>query len=40
MTPESTVFCENGRYRLSNGRVIRDVSPKGWLTLEAGVTQI
>ena len=34
MTPESTVFCENGRYRLSNGRVIHDVSPKGWLTLE------
>ena len=34
MTPESTVFCENGRYRLSNGRVIRDVSGKGWLTLE------
>ena len=34
MTPESTVFCENGRYRLSNGRVIRDVSAKGWLTLE------
>lgn len=34
MTPESTVFCENGRYRLSNGRIIRDVSAKGWLTLE------
>ena len=34
MTPESTVFCEHGRYRLSNGRVIRDVSAKGWLTLE------
>ena len=34
MTPESTVFCENGRYRLSNGRVIRDVSAKGVLTLE------
>ncbi len=34
MTPESMVFCENGRYRLSNGRVIRDVSPKGWLTLD------
>ena len=34
MTPESTVFCENGRYRLSNGRIIRDVSGKGWLTLE------
>ena len=34
MGPESTVFCENGRYRLSNGRIIRDVSGKGWLTLE------
>ncbi|MDE0552806.1 MAG: penicillin-binding protein 2 [Candidatus Poribacteria bacterium] len=34
MTPESTVFCENGRYRLPNGRIIRDVSAKGWLTLE------
>ena len=34
MTSASTVFCENGRYRLSNGRVIRDVSAKGWLTLE------
>ena len=34
MTAESTVFCENGRYRLSNGRIIRDVSGKGWLTLE------
>ena len=34
MTRESTVFCENGRYRLSNGRVIRDVSAKGVLTLE------
>ena len=34
MTPASTVFCENGRYRLSNGRIIKDVSPKGWLTLD------
>jgi len=34
MSPESTVFCENGRYRLPNGRIIRDVSGKGWLTLE------
>ncbi len=33
MTPESTVFCENGRYRLSNRRVIKDVSEKGWLSL-------
>ena len=34
MTSESTVFCEHGRYRLSNGRIIKDVSAKGWLTLE------
>ena len=34
MARESTVFCENGRYRLANGRVIRDVSAKGVLTLE------
>ena len=34
MTPESMVFCENGRYRLPNGRIISDVSPKGWLTLD------
>ena len=34
MTRESTVFCEHGRYRLSKDRVIRDVSAKGWLTLE------
>ena len=34
MTSGSTVFCEHGRYRLSNGRVIKDVSAKGWLTLE------
>lgn len=34
MGVESTVFCENGRYRLSNGRIISDISGKGWLTLE------
>ncbi len=33
MSPESTVFCENGRYRLSNRRVIRDVTGKGHLSL-------
>ena len=33
MSRESTVFCEHGRYRLSNGRIIHDVSAKGWLTL-------
>ncbi len=34
MNSDSSVFCENGRFRLMKGRVIRDVSPKGWLTLE------
>ncbi len=33
MSPASTVFCENGRYRLSNRRVIKDVSAKGDLSL-------
>lgn len=33
MSPESTVFCENGRYRLTKRRVIKDVSGKGYLTL-------
>ena len=33
MTPESTVFCEHGSYRLTRRRVIKDVSPKGYLTL-------
>lgn len=34
MTPESTVFCENGRYRIGKRRTIKDVSAKGWLSLE------
>ena len=33
MTTESIVFCEFGRYRLPNRRVIRDVSEKGKLSL-------
>ncbi|MYG00674.1 penicillin-binding protein 2, partial [Candidatus Poribacteria bacterium] len=33
MSPVSTVFCEYGRYRLSNRRVIKDVSAKGDLSL-------
>lgn len=33
MTPESTVFCEYGRYRISKRRVIKDVSGNGDLTL-------
>ncbi|MCG9129212.1 penicillin-binding protein 2 [Candidatus Poribacteria bacterium] len=34
MTQESTVFCENGRYRLPNRRAIKDVSAKGHLSLK------
>lgn len=33
MTPESTVFCEYGGYRISKRRVIKDVSGNGYLTL-------
>ena len=33
MTPDSSVFCENGRYRISRRRVIKDVSGNGYLTL-------
>ncbi len=33
MTPSTSIFCENGRYRLSRQRVIKDVSRKGWLSL-------
>lgn len=34
LTPQSPIFCHNGRYRLSNGRIIKDVSAKGYLPLE------
>ncbi len=34
MTRETPIFCEHGRFRISRARVIKDVSPKGWLTLE------
>ncbi len=33
MSPSSSIFCQNGRYRLPNGRTVKDVSAKGWLTL-------
>ena len=33
MNPSSSIFCQNGRYRLPNGRTVKDVSAKGWLTL-------
>jgi cell division protein FtsI (penicillin-binding protein 3) len=31
-TPDSVVFCENGRYRVG-GHVIHDVTPQQWLSL-------
>ena len=33
MSPDSREYCEMGEYRLSNGHVIHDVKPNGWLTL-------
>ena len=33
MSPDSREYCEMGKYRLSNGHVIHDVKPNGWLTL-------
>ena len=34
MNRETPIFCEHGRLRISRARVVKDVSPKGWLTLE------
>lgn len=33
MSPDSLEYCEMGKYPLSNGHVINDVKPNGWLTL-------
>ena len=33
MSPDSLEYCEMGEYPLSNGHVINDVKPNGWLTL-------
>ena len=33
MSPDSGEYCEMGEYRLSNGHVINDIKPNGWLTL-------
>jgi len=38
MTPDSVVYCENGRYRVG-GNVIHDIKPHGWLSL-AGVLRV
>ena len=39
MNPDSTVFCEYGRYRISKRRVIKDVSGNGYLTLTDVLTK-
>lgn len=33
MSPDSSEYCEMGKYRLLNGHIINDVKPNGWLTL-------
>lgn len=33
MSPDSGEYCEMGEYRLSNGHIINDIKPNGWLTL-------
>lgn len=33
MFPDSLEYCEMGEYPLSNGHVINDIKPNGWLTL-------
>lgn len=33
MSPDSHEYCEMGEYPLSNGHVINDIKPNGWLTL-------
>ena len=33
MSPDSYEYCEMGEYRLSNGHIINDIKPNGWLTL-------
>ena len=33
MSPDSLEYCEMGEYPLSNGHVINDIKPNGWLTL-------
>ena len=33
MTPDSRIYCEMGRYRLSSRHTVHDVKPNGWLTL-------
>ena len=33
MSPDSREYCEMGKYRLSNGHIINDIKPNGWLTL-------
>ena len=37
--PEERVFCENGRFRLPNGDLVRDSHPLGWLTFREVIGQ-
>ena len=37
--PDERVFCENGRFTLSNGDVVRDSHPLGWLTFRQVIGQ-
>lgn len=37
--PDERVFCENGRFRLPNGDIVRDSHPLGWLTFRQVIGQ-
>ncbi|MBI2504949.1 MAG: hypothetical protein HYW07_17160 [Candidatus Latescibacteria bacterium] len=37
--PDERVFCENGRFTLPNGDVVRDSHPLGWLTFREVISQ-
>jgi cell division protein FtsI (penicillin-binding protein 3) len=37
--PEERIFCENGRFTLPNGDLVRDSHPLGWLTFRQVIGQ-
>lgn len=39
VSTEERVFCENGRFRLSNGDIVRDSHPLGWLSFHEVIGQ-
>jgi len=39
VSPEERVFCENGRFRLPNGDIVRDSHPLGWLSFREVIGQ-